>query len=122
MANWPFHHFYGQLDHPGVLWPLGHTSFHWPYAAPIGPFGQSFTSPVPRPIPLFWAWGFHLSFQEPLAPQAHPFDYEDFGPFRPPTASTVRRPESTDHRTRSMGPLGPFWPKSNGAKVVNHLP
>ncbi|MBW0575129.1 hypothetical protein O181_114844 [Austropuccinia psidii MF-1] len=59
------------------LWPIGP---YWCFLAfgphhlslarscIFGPFGQSFTSPTPRPIPFFWALGVHLYFLEPLAP------------------------------------------------------
>ncbi|MBW0560751.1 hypothetical protein O181_100466 [Austropuccinia psidii MF-1] len=69
---------YCQLVMASVLWPIGsfwcfmafgpyHLSLATyglrPYPATIGPFSQFSTSPTPRPVPLFCAWGVHLAFQ-----------------------------------------------------------
>ncbi|MBW0532423.1 hypothetical protein O181_072138 [Austropuccinia psidii MF-1] len=53
----------------------------------------------------------------------HPFYYGGlglnglFGPFRPPYG-----PQTAYCGPCSVGPLGPFWPKSNEAKGANHKP
>ncbi|MBW0589850.1 hypothetical protein O181_129565 [Austropuccinia psidii MF-1] len=87
-----------------------------------------------------WACGVILSSRGLQAPshhpwiQGHPFHYWGFGlnglfgPFRPPTASTVRmvrKLRSISHGPQSVGHLGPFWPnpmRPKGASQVGPKP
>ncbi|MBW0520422.1 hypothetical protein O181_060137 [Austropuccinia psidii MF-1] len=101
MAYWACHQFYGQLDHFGSLWPLGHITFHWPLMAsghilqplallanppPHQPPGQYLVFGPGRPSCLPRAYG-PASNQRGLWPNH--FDYGVkglnglFGPFRP---------------------------------------
>ncbi|MBW0512135.1 hypothetical protein O181_051850 [Austropuccinia psidii MF-1] len=78
-----------------------------PYPAIIGVCGILHLT-NPRPIPLFWAWEVHFVFQGPLAPLTIT---REFGP-----TPLMSRSLGYLGPLRSMGPLGPFWPKSNEAK------
>ncbi|MBW0586763.1 hypothetical protein O181_126478 [Austropuccinia psidii MF-1] len=73
-------------NHPPNVW-CSNSSLNTVYGA----YGPSIPPPGPLAQPLI-LWGFGLNSL--------------FGPFRP---STARVPQF-------MGPLGPFWPKSNGSK------
>ncbi|MBW0537571.1 hypothetical protein O181_077286 [Austropuccinia psidii MF-1] len=96
-----------------------------PYPALIGLFGQLSTSPTPRPIPLFCAWGVHLDFQGPMGALAitrvlgpTPLIMGILGHLDPlgPLQSVGHNPQPTVCTPQTVGPLGPFWPKSNEAK------
>ncbi|MBW0475940.1 hypothetical protein O181_015655 [Austropuccinia psidii MF-1] len=86
--------FYFQLARSSVLWPIGPF---WRFMA----FGDisPLTGHILQPLAL--------SANSP--PHQTPGQYLCFGPGGPPTAST-------DRGLSSMGPLDPFWPKSNEAK------
>ncbi|MBW0588688.1 hypothetical protein O181_128403 [Austropuccinia psidii MF-1] len=103
MASCPYHPSPGNilpslalLDNSPPHQPPGHYPCFWAWGlfSLPGAYGPSSPPPGPLAQPLI-LWGFGLNSL--------------FGPFRPPTASTARGPQS-------MGPLGPFWPKSNGSK------
>ncbi|MBW0502374.1 hypothetical protein O181_042089 [Austropuccinia psidii MF-1] len=78
---------------------------------------QFSTSPTPRPLSLFWGLGGLFSLPGTYVPWPNPLYYEGYGlngllgylgpllPLQP-----------TVHTLRSVGPLEPFWPKSNEAK------
>ncbi|MBW0480989.1 hypothetical protein O181_020704 [Austropuccinia psidii MF-1] len=106
MANWPPWVSYGiyaiaPLNHH--LWPQAISCHHWP-SWPIS------TSPTPRPSSFILGLGGSFYLPGGSGPPSHhhwplanPFHYGGFGlnglfgPFRPPTASTVR----TDRGPRS---------------------
>ncbi|MBW0564594.1 hypothetical protein O181_104309 [Austropuccinia psidii MF-1] len=99
MANWSPWVFYGlyaiaPLNHH--LWPQAISCHHWP-SWPIS------TSPTPRPGGSFYLPGGSGPPSHHHWPRPTPFHYGGFGlnglfgPFRPPTASTVR----TDRGPRS---------------------
>ncbi|MBW0509448.1 hypothetical protein O181_049163 [Austropuccinia psidii MF-1] len=98
---------YGKLLTLLVLWPIGsfwcfmdfgpyHLSLATyglrPYPLTIGISGQFSTSPIPSPIPLFWARGLHLP---PLAITRA---------FRP-TPFTM----GSEAEMAFLGHLGPLW-------------
>ncbi|MBW0574280.1 hypothetical protein O181_113995 [Austropuccinia psidii MF-1] len=101
-ANWSRHVLYGQLAPLGALWSLRH-----------GPSQPSFIASGHILPSLAFLADFHLTNPQAFIfylsggsgppshhhwPLANPFHYGGFGlnglfgPFRPPTASTVRRP------------------------------
>ncbi|MBW0512709.1 hypothetical protein O181_052424 [Austropuccinia psidii MF-1] len=104
-ANWPYHIIYGKLAPSSNLWPSWLT--------------LHLTNP--QSITFFLGLGGPLDLPEAYGPWHNPLYLWGFGlnglfgPFRPPTASTVDSPWS-------VGPLGPFWPKSKGVghKLPNH--
>ncbi|MBW0508040.1 hypothetical protein O181_047755 [Austropuccinia psidii MF-1] len=107
----------------GFSWLLGHITLlleiHGlrPYPAIIGPFCQFSTSATPRPIPLFWAWGFHFVFQGPLEPPAITRAFSPTPLIMGPPAPKARPVPNHKwaHLSPSLAPVStiPYWPKRN---------
>ncbi|MBW0586437.1 hypothetical protein O181_126152 [Austropuccinia psidii MF-1] len=122
----------GPIGHTIYLWPIwpllvlygifGHITIPWPFMA-SGHILPSLASLANFHILNPQAYIFVLGLEVSLSPSPHhglcanPFHWEFpglnglFGPFRPPTASTVHRP-----RTAVRGPFRPLLDYSNEAK------
>ncbi|MBW0489412.1 hypothetical protein O181_029127 [Austropuccinia psidii MF-1] len=106
---WVFHGSYAITHSIGHVWPQA-------ISCVIGPLGQFPPHQPPGLHHCFWAWGVPLSsrgFQAPWPPSLvswPPLSLWGFGPFRPPTASTVRTPPSPQGQVGPKPQLGPPEP------------
>ncbi|MBW0507355.1 hypothetical protein O181_047070 [Austropuccinia psidii MF-1] len=100
MFNWQCHHYYGQLAISFSHWPL------WTIIHITNPQANSLVLGLRGPSRLPGAYG-----PTPLTMRI----LGHLDPLRP-LQSVGRNPRPTVHMPLTLGPLGPFWPKSNEAK------